>query len=81
MAPAHKKGGGHYPFWRKKTIKRATAFITQTEGNIMVTKGAKGLLVVVTLVLVTLAAVSSDAQAQGRNENPGVFPPKAQFGA
>jgi len=47
----------------------------------MVTKGAKGLLVVVTLVLVTLAAVSSDAQAQGRNENPGVFPPKAQFGA
>ena len=45
----------------------------------MATKGAKGLLVVVTLVLVILAAVSSDAQAQGRNENPGVFPPNAHY--
>ena len=45
----------------------------------MATRCARVLLVLVTLVLVTLAAVPYDAQAQGGNKNTGVIPPHAKF--
>jgi hypothetical protein len=60
-------------------MKHVSAFITQIGGGIMAIKCARVLLVLVTLGLVTLAAVPYDAQAQGGNKNPGVIPPHAKF--
>ena len=54
-------------------MKRATTFITQTGGTSLATKCATVMLA----VLVTLAAVSYDAQAA--NGNPRVSPPHASY--